>query len=233
VHHRAGLPVRWAPGWHRYHLRGVPHYSPRYWAAGIFIYSPPPRAHRVVVVDGAGRRVKNAPAPSRAVDRNNSFSVGLRGGSYISGYDDGASYGDLGLGLSLSYRPVEAIGLDLTWMHHSDSWDETAERTQDPISASVELFAFPWTRVSPYAFVGLTSTPRAADDTYFHGTEEVHYQANDALFGPHAGLGIEFAVGQSASLSFDGRYIGYVDVHDGDTALPGALQGQMGLNFYF
>ncbi len=233
VHHSNARPARWAPSWHRYHLRGVPRHSPRYWAAGIFVYSPPPRSHRVVVVDGGGNRVKNATTPSRAVDRNNSFSVGLRGGSYVSGYTDGGGYGDMGLGLSLAYRPVEAVGFDLTWMHHSDSWDENTERAQDPISASIELFAFPWTRVSPYGFVGLTVTPRAADDVYPTRTGETIYKANDALFGPHAGLGIEFALGSSAALSFDGRYIGYVDRQEGDTAAPGALQGQMGLNFYF
>lgn len=232
VHHHAGVPPRWAPSYHRYHLRGVPRYAPRYWAAGVFVYSPPPPRHRVVVVDGAGKRVADA-EPTRAVDRNQSFSVGLRGGSYMSGYQDGGGYGDLGLGLAVRYRPVEAVGLELSWMHHSDTWDDQAERAEDPLSASVQLFAFPWTRVSPYVFTGITVTPREADDTYYNGLEYTHYQANDALAGPHLGLGIEFAVGKQASIGFDGKYVGYIDRQDGDATYPGAFQGSMGLNMYF
>lgn len=232
MHHHAGVPKRWAPSYHRYHLRGVPHHAPRYWAAGVFVYSPPPPKHRVVVVDGSGKRVADG-EPTRAVDRNQSFAVGLRGGSYMSGYEDGGGYGDLGLGLAVRYRPVEAVGLELSWMHHSDTWDDQAERATDPLSASVQLFAFPWTRVSPYVFTGITVAPRDADDTYFNGLETVHYQANDALAGPHLGLGIEFAVGKSASIGFDGKYVGFIDRQEGDRAYPGAFQGSMGLNMYF
>ncbi|MCB9779681.1 MAG: hypothetical protein H6742_14040 [Alphaproteobacteria bacterium] len=233
VHHRAGVPPRWAVSYHRYHLHGVPRYSPRYWGAGVFYYNPPPATHRVVVVDNSGQRVKGATKPQRAVDRNNSFSVGLRSGSYMSGYQNGGSYGDLGMGVALRYRPHEAVALEMAWLHHSDSWDEHAERAQDPLSASVELFAFPWTRVSPYALLGVTMTPRAADDSYANRAGPQEYQANDALFGPHAGLGIEFAIGKKMSLNFDGRYIGYVDVQPEDVAVPAAFQGNMGLNFHF
>ena len=233
VHHPAGLPPRWSPAYHRYTLRGVPHWQPRYWSAGVFVYNAPPPRRHVVVVDGSGQRVMSADEPARAVDRNHSLSVGLRGGSYISGYEDGGSYGDLGMGLALRYRPVESVGLEMSWMHHSDTWDNHQERAQDPLSASVQLFAFPWTRVSPYASVGLTATPRATEDRYFNGLENVTYTANDALFGPHLGLGIEFAVGQKASLGFEGRYIGYIDRQPNDAAFPGAFQGSMGLNMYF
>jgi hypothetical protein len=206
----------------------VPRHSPRYWATGVFIYNPPPARHRVVVVDSAGQRVKNA-EPTRAVDRNRSLSLGMRGGTYASGYERAGGYGDLGLGLALRYRPVEAVGLELSWMHHSDSFDEHSQRDQDPISASVQLFAFPWTRVSPYALVGLTVTPRSVEDSL--GAYE--YQAFDALAGPHAGLGLEFAVGEKASLNFEGRVVSYIDRQEDDIALPGAVQGTMGLNFYF
>jgi opacity protein-like surface antigen len=169
----------------------------------------------------------------RAVNRKGSFSVGVRGGTYQSGYFNGGSYGDLSLGLAARYRPVEALGFELAWSHASDSWDEQAERQQDPLSASVEFFAFPWTRVSPYALAGVTAVPRAIADDYRSFGQLQHADQHDTLFGPHTGVGIEFAVGKTASINLEARWNGFVGIDDDDPSLAGSAQLSSGVNFYF
>ena len=241
THHRAyraphprHAPPRWVPAWHRYRVRHVPHWHPRYWTAGIFVYSPPPPRARVVVVeerDGRARKVESR--PRRAVDRNGDFGIGVTGGSYMAGYEGGGGFGDMGLGLTAQLRPVEAIGLQVRYAQHSQTWDDGTERINQPLQASVNLYAFPWTRVSPYLSAGLTWNHRDIQDEYWDGFQYRTVQADDTLFGPHGGLGVEFAVGQSAAVNFEADYIGYLNRQPDDPTGPSALQATMGLNFYF
>jgi opacity protein-like surface antigen len=237
VHRAKGLPPRWAPAYHRYHLaKTYPKHHPRYWGAGIFFYSPPPKGHKVRVVRGSGpgaRSVQGAPTPSRAIDRNGDFSLGLQAGSYISGYRDGGDYSDLGFGLSVGYRPVETLGLQLDHNIHDNTFDEQSERSQATTSASMNIYAFPWTRVSPYATLGATWTERDIADTYSDGLVNQVVVAQDTLFGPHAGLGMEFAFGQNAGLNVEAKYVSYLDVGGEDKSLENAIQTNVGLKMYF
>ena len=234
VVHRPYVPPRWSVSYHRYHMHGTPHWHPRYWSAGVFIYNPPPARHTVVVVDGdGGQVVEDAPAPSRAVDRNGDLAIGVSAGSYGSAYDTGGGYGDMGLGLGLEWRPTEALGLDLAYSHHSENWEDDSERVHDLVQGSMKLYAFPWTRVSPFVSGGLTLVDRDLEDTFYDGFAERTVVTEEALFGPHVGLGIQFGIGQSAALDFEGRYIGFLNVEDDDPSVPGAVQGTMGLKVYF
>ena len=232
--HRRYVFPRWRPSWHRYHLRSHhPHWHPAYWSRGIFIYSPPPR-RSVVVVDGQEQTVDTGRGSLRAVDRNGDLGIGIRSGTYMSSYYDGyGAFGDFGMGFALRYRPVESLGLEAAYQYHNESWNDESERTSQPFSTSVQLYAFPWTRVSPYLTAGLTWTARNYSDTFHNGISYDQVYRQDTLFGPHGGLGLEFAVGQSASINVEGRYVGYVNVADNDPSTPGALQGTAGLNFYF
>lgn len=216
----------------------MPHYSPRYWGAGIFVYSPPPRSHRVVVVNrtiSGAKAGRHDTAPTRAVDRNGDIGFGLRAGTYATGYEGGGGYSDLGLGLTARFRPVEAVGLELAYETHSQNFEDDSSRLNNPLQASVQLYAFPWTRVSPYATVGLTWNSREINDEYFDNVAYTYRTASttETLFGPHAGLGLELALGDSAALNFEGRYISYLNLEEGDTSAPDAVQGTMGVNFYF
>ena len=238
VHRPNWAPKRWAPSYHRYHLRGVPRYSPRYWGAGVFYYNPPPRRHRVVVVNRTvtGSRAGQADTtPTRAVDRDGDFAFGLRGGTYGSEYLGGGGYSDMGLGLTARFRPVEAVGLEVAYEHHSQNFEDDTERINNPLQTSVQVYAFPWTRVSPYATLGLTWNNRSITDDYYNAETRRNEiaQQEGTLFGPHAGLGLELALGDSAALNFEGRFINYVNVEEGDPTVPGAVQGTAGLNFYF
>ncbi|MFN7145976.1 MAG: outer membrane beta-barrel protein, partial [Myxococcota bacterium] len=190
--------------------------------------------HDTVVIErdggGGGESVAEQTGPVRKVDRSRSFAVGVRGGSYMGGYNfGGGGFGDAGLGVAARYRPVEAVGLELSWMHHDQTWDDGSERVYQPLQASVQLFGMPWTKVNPYVLAGVTVTGREVQDNVGFTT----ITQSSTLWGPHAGLGIEFGVGQKASVNFDARYTGYLNKPEDDITIPGALQGNMGLNFYF
>ena len=231
-------PKRWAPSYHRYHIKGVPRYSPRYWGAGVFYYNPPPRRHRTVVVNRTvtgSKAGRSDTTPTRAIDRNGDFAFGLRGGTYGTEYLGGGGYSDAGIGLTARFRPVESIGLEVAYEHHSQNFEDDTERINNPLQTSVQVYAFPWTRVSPYATLGLTWNSRSLTDTYYNN-ETFSYdvaEAQDTLFGPHAGLGLELALGDSAALNFEGRYINYLNVEQDDVSAPAAVQGTAGVNFYF
>lgn len=212
---------------HHYH---VAPWQPAYWSAGVFVYAaPPPQAAGARRAPAQAR----ATAPARDVDRSNSLSVGLRSGSFMSSYEGGASYGDFGVGVTARYRANEAIGLEASYGYFSDTFTADSERVSQPMSASVELFAFPWTKVSPYMLGGVTWTARSYNDTYtsISGAEE--FTAKDLQFGPHGGVGLELAAGENASLNLEGRYTHFVTHSDDDNSAPGALQGLVGVNLYF
>ncbi len=199
---------------------------------GVFVYGPAP-VHHHHYHSGGPAQVKQKHMPERDVDRANSVAVGLKMGSLASGYYDGGAYGDLGVGLAGRYRPAESVGLQVDLTHHAQSWGPDTERSQTVGAASVQLFAFPWTRVSPYAIGGVTYDARNIQDDIYNGGTSATVIANDALWGLHGGLGLELAMGKSLALDLEGRYIGYLDKSPTDPSLPGALQLTGGLMVHF
>jgi len=89
--------------------------------------------------------------------------------------------------------------------------------------------------LGPYWLAGLTWNGGSLADDYDTGTNGTYEgaEASDTLFGPQAGLGLEFALGDRAALNVEGRTIRYIDRSDEDLSAPSALQGTVGLNFYF
>ena len=240
AHHQAWVRHHysvWRP--HRYYVYPRPYpywYDPWYygrpvrWYHGVFVYGPPVVHHHYYTDSTPEDVPEQAEAPKRTVDRSHTFAVGIRGGSYLSSYSNGASYGDAGLGLALRYRPVEALGFEAQWTYHDQSWSRGSERVQQPFSLSAELFAMPWSRFNPYVLAGVTYTGRNINDPQGRsGTVETE----QALWGPHGGIGLELGVGDRASVNFDLRGIGYVNKPDNDISRPGAVQANMGVNFYF
>lgn len=222
------VPERWAPGYHRGGLDHLPRHHPKYWGSGVFLYNPPSSVHKVTVIEQGGSTQtieRNADKPLRAVDRAGSFAVGLRGGSYLGRAADGQRHSDNGVGVAARFRLVEALGVEVAWSRHRDSWEADATRTTEPLSVSGQLFAFPWTRVSPYLSAGYTWTNRSAG---LGGGQ-------DQLKGPHAGVGLELAIGESAAIGAEGRYSHYGQLENISANLQraGALQGTLGMTFYF
>jgi hypothetical protein len=231
-HHRHTHHWSWwhRPWWPRHAYYYGPWYQP-YWSYGVFVYGPAP-VHHVTYVSGEPQPSVEE-APERKVDRAHTWAVGIRGGSYMSGYERGPGYGDFGLGFSGRYRATESLGFELAWAHHNQTWTDDTERWSEPLSASVQLFAFPWTRFNPYMSAGITWTDRSYRDMYEnrYGTQIV--SEDSLIFGPHGGLGLEFGVGDRASINLEGRVIGYLNIDEDDKAVPSALQTTAGVNFYF
>jgi len=216
---------RWHSGWNQSHRRPV------HWYHGVFVYGPNPHRHNRV---RRGYHTDNSPVPmpSRKIDRDGAFSVGLTTGSYAWGYDLGGDFSDFGLGVTTRFRPVEGLGFELAYSVHDDTFDGETERTTTMLSPSVQVFVAPWSRISPYASVGVTFAERAYDDVWTDGFEEFTTQINDSSFGPHLGIGLEIALGQNAAINFEARAIGYLDNQEGGT-LPGAVQSTFGAQWYF
>ncbi|MCA9571953.1 MAG: outer membrane beta-barrel protein, partial [Myxococcales bacterium] len=166
--------------------------------------------------------------PDRKVDRANSLAVGLKAGSYFGAYAGANAFGDVGLGLSARYRPTESFGLEVAAQRHPDE-----ERVHSTASASAELFAFPWSRVSPYVLAGATYTDRSVNDTIWLDGAVQTLTASNPLYGPHAGAGIEVAIGKRLAVDLEARYIHYVNPVAGDPTLPGALTTSAGAVWHF
>ena len=202
-----------------------------HWYHGVFVYGPNPWHHgRVRSGHYSGTNV--APLPSRSIDRNNVFSIGVKGGSFASGYDLGGEFSDFGLGVNARFRPVEGLGFEISYSHHDDTFDGETERVTTVLSPSVQVFAAPWTRFSPYASLGVTWVDRDYSDTWSDGFDMHHTTSTDSSFGPHVGAGIEVALGQHAAIDFEARAIGFLDAQE-DGTIPGAVQGTVGANWYF
>jgi hypothetical protein len=238
VTHVSFAPQGWTPDWHRTEEEKTSHWSPEYWSKGVFQYSPPKKGEKVEVVEKQGGETVRAPkeeqSPRREVDRRGDVSVGLRAATFASAYQGGGLYADPGTGLSLGYRPIEWVGLQLDWTHHRDTWTEAEpSRVHDPIQASVQLFAFPWTHVSPYATVGWTWSPYEIHDSIEGSASAAPIDEQGVARGGHAGLGIEFALGEHAALGLDARYLHLSRLPQGAESLPSALQATAGLKAYF
>jgi hypothetical protein len=197
---------------------------------GVFVYGPRPATHvRYVHASGPGRVVRQD-LPERAVDREGSVALGVRGGSLLSG-SDGYVYGDPGIGGFLRLRPEESVGLELGVSHHGGRFPSTETRAQTQVAGSLELFAFPWTRVSPYVLGGVTWNARNEIDEVFAGGESSMLENSYAQWGLHGGLGLELALGKSAAIDLEARTIGWLNRAPGDAPL--ALQATGGLLFHF
>jgi hypothetical protein len=234
-------PVRTAPV--------VVHTPPR----PVVVASPPTRTvvvHRApppVVVHGSHARtvvvaepapppppVVRQPRPDPGLDRAGSLALGLGMGSLLGGYAEGGGYGDLGFGASGRYRPAAGLGLQLDLAHHREAFHNLSERDQTQVAGSVALFAFPESRVQPYALGGLTWTGRDIHDVvaFNDGTvAEVHTGAS--TFGPHGGLGLEIAFGPSVALDLEGRLIGSLNHLPDDPTLPAQGVGKVALQIHF
>ena len=201
-------------------------------AHGVFVYGPPPRHHHHY--HGNRVSVQTTHMPQRAVERDNSFALGIKGGSMLSGTQNGDLYSDGGLGLLARYRPAEAVGLQLDVTHFAGvSYDGPIieSRHQTQAAGSLGLFAFPWTRVSPYVLGGVTYNALQANQELTGEGRSTFSDFGHGLTGLHAGAGIELALGRSIALDFEGRYVGWLDRTSTDPV--GALQGTAGLLVHF
>jgi len=200
---------------------------------GVFVYGPRPVNHRYYRNQSTVQDVETKHLPTRKVDRKGSLAIGVRSGSYLSAYEGSNPYGDFGLGLTARYRPFEALGIEGAITHHNQTWENDTERSQTIGQASVMVFANPWGKISPYALGGLTTNVRSIDDAFYSGEDVAIQQSNDVLWGPHAGVGVEFAFGKRVALDLEARYTGYLNTDSQDMSMPGAFQTTAGFLVHF
>lgn len=228
-HGRPGYGPRYdvRGGWRHGHTVRYAYVRPYH---GVFVYGPRPAAHVHYVGARGPVQVVQQDLPERAVDRDDSFALGVKGGSLLSA-KDGLSYGDPGIGAFARYRPEESVGLELALSHHAGSYPGPQSRTQTQVAGSLELFAFPWTRVSPYVLGGVTWNGRNVTNEVWTGETYESFESGLAQWGLHGGVGLEIALGKSVALDLEGRYIGWLARERGDA--PGAVQATGGLLVHF
>jgi len=199
---------------------------------GVFVYGPRPVTHVHYHTTSGPVKVAQKDMPERAINRENALGIGLKGGSMISSTPDGQVYGDPGLGLVGRYRPAESVALEMAVQRHGAAFGPELARTNTQVAGSVELFAYPWTRVSPYALAGVTWNAANMGSEVWTGTGYETVQSVDSQWGLHGGLGVEFALGNNFAFDLEGRYIGWLDERVVGEA-PGALQATAGLMVHF
>lgn len=227
-----GYSVR--PGRHTVVYRTVRPYH------GVFVYGPRPVYHTRYVTVGSAPPparvvVQESHLPKRTLNRENTLAVGLSAGSYLSGYKNGDAYGDLSVGVTARYRPVEAVGLEGTLSHSNQTWSAQTERAQTMGQASVMVFATPWSRVSPYALVGGSVMGRKVNDMAYDDTvgDQTLVKTGKALAGVHGGLGVEFGIGEKVALDLEARYTGWIGKDASDRSFPGALSTNIAVLYHF
>ncbi len=202
---------------------------------GVFVYGPRPvhHTHYYETPTHQTHVVQEKHLPTRHLDRDNSLAVGMRWGSFASGYATGSVYSDPGVGVTVRYRPEESVGLELAVQTYAQSFEGITERIQTQTSGSVELFAYPWKRVSPYALVGMSTMSRDINDTMLDGQDLTTVTRQDTRFGPHVGLGLELAIGDHVALDLEGRYTGYMGYDPTDLTAPGGVSTHVGVLYHF
>jgi len=96
------------------------------------------------------------------------------------------------------------------------------------------VFANPWGRISPYALGGLTANVRDIKDAFPVKDGNMNsLDTQDVLWGPHAGIGVEFAFGNNVALDLEARYTGYLNTNRDDPTFPGAIQTTAGFLVHF
>lgn len=196
--------------------------------SGVFVYGPRPVYHGSYAGGSDQVVVQERHLPDRKIDRDNSLAVGIRAGSYMGAYQGANAFSDVGLGLTARYRPVESLGLEVAGQRHTD-----AERIHTTGSASAVLFAFPWSRLSPYVLAGGTWTDRSIDDEIWRNDAVQTVSSTTPLFGAHAGAGLEIGLGNHLALDLEARYVHYLNTAAGDPTLPGAVNTNVGLLWHF
>jgi len=168
------------------------------WKNGVFVQQTPKKAE-----SQSEHRKGGSGQANKGLDRDMSLAVGVKGGTAHEVEGQGA---DPGLGLVLRVRPVAAFGLEGAVTRYRGDFSALQSETATAWQASGQLFAFSWSHLSPYATLGYTSTT-----VMDPGTNALDDPATmEQRKGPHAGIGLEIALGQRFAIDLDGRAIAYL-----------------------
>lgn len=190
------------------------------WKNGVFVQQTPKKAQ----ADNEHRKGGSGHS-NKGLDRDMSLAVGVKGGTAHEVEGQGA---DPGLGLVLRVRPVAAFGLEGAVTRYRGDFSALQSETATAWQASGQLFAFSWSHLSPYATLGYTSTTVVDPGTHALDDPATMVQRK----GPHAGIGLEIALGERFAIDLDGRVIGYLDAQ-GDSGPRIGRAASIGALWYF
>lgn len=207
-------------------------YRPYLWAPPVAVAPPPPVARREVADAPPSGGV--SPKAKKKLDRSHTLAVGVRGGSLFGGYEAGEMFVDPGIGLAVRYRPEAAVGLEISAIR----FDPTAFLDDSPRvhalwDGSVEYFFAAKSPVSPYVLGGVTYTARRFDDEFRADGRTGTLRARDANWGPHAGAGLEIALGRSVAIDLEGRYTALMTAPIEDPTFPGVVTANAAAMLHF
>ncbi len=165
-----------------------------------------------------------------AYNRENTLALGLTGGSWISGNPDAGTFFDGGVGGFARLRPRGPFAAQVDVGHFFGVTRRPLlqqARQQTMVSGSMMWFVAPRSPVTPYALGGVSYTHLAIQDQTFGNGVPVRSN----LFGLQGGGGLEIALGRSAVLDFEARYVGYLGRDASDPV--GTVTATVGIGTHF
>jgi len=162
-------------------------------------------------------------------NRENTVAIGLTGGSFVSGNSDVGVFADGGIGAYVRARPRGPFAAQLDFGHYFGVTrsEVTQARQQTQVSTSMMWFVAPQSPVTPYALGGVAYSHQTTQDQTFGNDFPVRRN----LFGLQAGGGLELALGRSAVLDFEARYVGFLGRDPSDPL--GTVTATVGLGTHF
>ncbi|MEN0066099.1 MAG: hypothetical protein AAGA48_28415 [Myxococcota bacterium] len=179
-----------------------------------------PPANRSVVVRRRGPKY----------NRENTVAIGLTGGSVLSGNNDVGLFTDGGVGGWFRARPRGPFAVQLDVSHYFGVTRRPLlqqARQQTQLGGSVMWFATSRAPLTPYVLGGAAYAHRSVQDQTF-GND---FPVRSNLFGLQGGGGLEVALGRSAVLDFEARYVGYLGRDSNDPV--GSLTATVGIGTHF
>jgi hypothetical protein len=195
----------------------------------VFVYGPPPATPVSTVERRAPVEAPRRDLPERAVNRTSTLALGAGLAQHVSLGSSGV-LADPGVSFTARYRPVETLGFEVGVGHFDGRNSPDEVRSNTNVNGQVKLFAFPWSRVSPYALVGGTyNVANLHSGLVAHDLRPRDYR--NGQLGLDGGLGVQLSLGSCAALDLEGKYLRWLGREDGQA--PGALQLGGGLSLHF
>ena len=192
----------------------------------------PPVSRPQQALDSVRRAVN--PPKRKGINRRGMTSVGVQGINYGSGYVDGQTYLDPGLGIGVGVRLLNAVGVELSYSTLSEQLLlDTPERLNRPLQGVGQLYLMPRQKLSPFVSAGIVGNAIALNDTYqLKGTKKKAEQES-LLLGGVLGAGLEYNVSKNLGFKAEGRYLNYQNTIESQPAIEDALQISAGISVYF
>ena len=184
------------------------------------------------VVDSFKRAVN--PQKRRGINRRGMTSFGVQGLNYGSGYADGQTYLDPGLGLAIGTRVFNAVAFELSYAAFSEQLlPDSPERLNRPLQGVGQLYLMPRQKLSPFLSAGIVANAIDIQDQYLWNGKQKNADQESLLLGGVLGGGLEYNINKNLGFKAEGRYLNYQNTIESQPAIEDALQLSAGISIYF